>query len=67
MTDEDEELGIVFPSAQPEQEHHEFVPQRGLTASDGGKLTPQVCWRVDSLETGGRRMDGDGYFFAPPS
>ncbi|WP_063065772.1 VOC family protein [Nocardia violaceofusca] len=51
VTDEDEELGIVFLSARPEQEHHEFVLQRGRTAPAGAKLTHQVSWRVDSLET----------------
>ncbi|MFF4658524.1 VOC family protein [Streptomyces sp. NPDC001381] len=51
VTDEDEELGIVFYSARPEDEHHEFVLQRGRTAPPGVKLTHQVSWRVDSLET----------------
>ncbi len=51
VTDEDEELGIVFLSARPEQEHHEFVLQRGRTAAKGAKLTHQVSWRVDTLET----------------
>ncbi|MEX1658872.1 VOC family protein [Streptomyces pseudovenezuelae] len=51
VTDEDEELGIVFLSSRPEEEHHEFVLQRGRTAHDGAKLTHQVSWRVDSLET----------------
>lgn len=51
VTDEDEELGIVFFSARPEQEHHEFVLQKGRTAPPGSRLTHQVSWRVDSLET----------------
>lgn len=51
VTDEDEELGIVFLSAQPEEEHHEFVLQRGRTAPAGAKLSHQISWRVDSLET----------------
>ncbi|MFF4259323.1 VOC family protein [Streptomyces sp. NPDC001663] len=51
VTDEDEEQGIVFYSARPEDEHHEFVLQRGRTAPPGVKLTHQVSWRVDSLET----------------
>jgi len=51
VTDEDEELGIVFLSAQPEEEHHEFVLQRGRTAPAGSKLTHQVSWRVDSLDS----------------
>lgn len=51
VTDEDEELGIVFFSADPETEHHEFVIQKGRTAEAGAKLTHQISWRVDSLET----------------
>jgi catechol-2,3-dioxygenase len=51
VTDEDEELGIVFFSSKPEQEHHEFVLQMGRTAADGVRLTHQISWRVDSLDT----------------
>ena len=42
VTDEDDELGIVFFSARPDLEHHEFVLQRGRTAPAGSKLTHQV-------------------------
>jgi catechol 2,3-dioxygenase-like lactoylglutathione lyase family enzyme len=51
VTDEDEERGIVFFSSRPDEEHHEFVLQRGRTAPAGAKLTHQVSWRVDSLES----------------
>jgi len=51
VTDEDEEQGIVFFSARPDEEHHEFVLQRGRTAPRGTRLTHQVSWRVDCLET----------------
>ncbi|WP_405674593.1 VOC family protein [Streptomyces canus] len=51
VTDEDKERAIVFFSSRPEEEHHEFVLQRGRTAPPGAKLTHQVSWRVDSLET----------------
>ena len=50
VTDEDDEQGIVFFSAQPEAEHHEFVLQRGRTAPPGAKLPHQISWRVDSVE-----------------
>ena len=50
VTDEDADLGIVFFSSRPDDEHHEFVLQRGRTAPAGTKLTHQVSWRVDSLE-----------------
>lgn len=51
VTDEDDELGIVFFSSRPEEEHHEFVIQTGRTAPAGTKLPHQLSWRVDSLET----------------
>lgn len=51
VTDEDDDLGIVFFSARPDLEHHEFVLQRGRTAVAGAKLNHQISWRVDSLET----------------
>jgi catechol-2,3-dioxygenase len=51
VTDSDEDHGIVFLSSNPAIEHHEFVLQRGRTAPAGAKLTHQISWRVDSLET----------------
>ncbi|MGH3304225.1 MAG: VOC family protein [Streptosporangiaceae bacterium] len=51
VTDANEEAGIVFLSAQPDLEHHELVLQRGRTAPRGVKLTHQISWRVDSLES----------------
>ncbi len=51
VTDEDAELGIVFLSSHPDLEHHELVLQQGRTAPPGSKLTHQVSWRVDSLDT----------------
>lgn len=50
VTDEDGDAGIVFLSARPDEEHHEFVLQRGRTAPDGVKLTHQISWRVASVE-----------------
>ena len=50
VTDEDDEQGIVFFSAQPDAEHHEFVLQRGRTAPPGAMLPHQISWRVDSVE-----------------
>jgi catechol-2,3-dioxygenase len=51
VTDADDEQGIVFFSANPDEEHHEFVLQRGRTAPPGTMLTHQISWRVDSVET----------------
>ncbi|MDX6741557.1 VOC family protein [Actinocorallia sp. A-T 12471] len=50
VTDEDADLGIVFLSARPEEEHHEFVLQTGRTAAIGDKQQHQISWRVESLE-----------------
>jgi catechol-2,3-dioxygenase len=51
VTDEDQALGIVFLSSRPDDEHHEFVLQKGRTAPPDVKLTHQISWRVDSLQT----------------
>lgn len=51
VTDLDDDLGIVFFSSKPDQEHHEFVIARGRTAPPGTLLSHQISWRVDSLET----------------
>ncbi|MFI6816033.1 VOC family protein [Nonomuraea sp. NPDC050328] len=50
VTDSDDELGIVFFSARPEEEHHEFVLQVGRTAAIGDKQQHQISWRVASLD-----------------
>jgi len=50
VTDQDEDLGIVFFSARPEEEHHEFVLQVGRTAAIGDKQQHQISWRVESLD-----------------
>jgi catechol 2,3-dioxygenase-like lactoylglutathione lyase family enzyme len=50
VTDEDEELGIVFFSARPEDEHHEFVLQLGRTSPIGDRQQHQISWRVETLE-----------------
>lgn len=51
VTDEDHEKGIVFLSARPDVEHHEFVLARGRVAPPGVKLVQQISWRVDSLDS----------------
>ena len=50
VTDEHAELGIVFFSSRPDEEHHEFVLQTGRTAALGDKLQHQISWRVASLD-----------------
>ena len=51
VTDEDLDKGMVFLSARPETEHHEFVLARGRRAADDVKLIQQVSFRVDSVES----------------
>ncbi|WP_432181616.1 VOC family protein [Streptomyces sp. NBC_00063] len=64
VTDEDEGLEIVFFSARPDEEHHEFVLQTGRTAKIGGKQQQhQISWRVESVEdlrTFHRRFEAEG-------
>ena len=51
ITDEDLEHGIVFLSARPDVEHHEFVLARGRQAAEDVKLIQQISFRVDDLDT----------------
>lgn len=50
VTDEDADLGIVFFSARPDVEHHEFVLQTGRTAEPGAKQQHQISWRVQDIQ-----------------
>jgi catechol-2,3-dioxygenase len=50
VTDHDDEIGIVFFSARPDVEHHEFVLQTGRTAPPGSRQQHQISWRVETLE-----------------
>lgn len=49
ITDEDLELGIVFFSARPEEEHHEFVIAKGRNDPSGAKIVQQISFRLDSV------------------
>ena len=50
ITDEDlEERGMVFLSAHPDDEHHEFVLMKGRTAPPDAKLVQQLSFYVDTL------------------
>ena len=51
VTDRDDDLGIVFLSSRPAVEHHEMVLQAGRTAPRDVKLTHQISWRIDSLDS----------------
>jgi catechol-2,3-dioxygenase len=50
ITDEDlEERGMVFMSADPDREHHEFVLMKGRSAPEDARLVQQLSFTVDSL------------------
>jgi catechol-2,3-dioxygenase len=50
IADEDlEERGMVFLSADPEVEHHEFVLIKGRSAPADARLINQISFKVDTL------------------
>jgi catechol 2,3-dioxygenase-like lactoylglutathione lyase family enzyme len=50
IADEDLDRGIVFLSANPEDEHHEFVLAKGRDVPPGAKVLQQVSFKVKSPE-----------------
>jgi len=51
VTDEDPDVGLVFMSARPEEEHHELLLCRGRNVQDeDALLLQQVSFRCGSLE-----------------
>ena len=50
IADEDlEGRGMVFMSAHPNEEHHEFVLMNGRSGPDDAKVIQQLSFKVDSL------------------
>ena len=50
IADEDlEQRGMVFMSAHPEEEHHEFVLMKGRSAPPDARLIQQLSFKVDTL------------------
>jgi catechol 2,3-dioxygenase-like lactoylglutathione lyase family enzyme len=50
IADEDlQNRGMVFLSAHPEEEHHEFVIMKGRSAPADARLIQQLSFKVDSL------------------
>jgi catechol-2,3-dioxygenase len=49
-TDRDDEVGMVFLSARPDDEHHEFLLCGGRTAPAGTLMLQQVSFRCNSLD-----------------
>jgi catechol-2,3-dioxygenase len=50
IADENLERGIVFLSANPEYEHHEFVLAKGRDVPQGAKVVQQISFKVKSPE-----------------
>jgi catechol-2,3-dioxygenase len=50
VTDEDPEIGMVFMSARPEEEHHEFLLCGGRNVDSNAKVVQQVSFRCNSLD-----------------
>ena len=48
IADENLDRGIVFLSANPEYEHHEFVLARGRDVPQGAKVVQQISFKVQS-------------------
>ena len=50
IADEDiEGRGMVFLSAHPEEEHHEFVIMKGRTGDTNAQVIQQLSFKVDTL------------------
>lgn len=50
IADEDlEQRGMVFMSAHPEEEHHEFVIMKGRNASSDTRVVQQLSFKVETL------------------
>ena len=48
IADENLDRGIVFLSANPDYEHHEFVLTRGRDVPQGAKVVQQISFKVTS-------------------
>lgn len=50
VTDEDSERGMVFLSAQPDEEHHELLLMAGRNVGNEAKVVQQVSFVCPSLD-----------------
>jgi catechol-2,3-dioxygenase len=50
ITDRDQELGMIFLSARPDEEHHELLLCGGRTAPPGTLLVQQISFRCNALD-----------------
>jgi catechol-2,3-dioxygenase len=49
VTDEDPKLGMVFMSARPDEEHHEFLLCRGRNVDSDARVLQQVSFRCNEF------------------
>jgi catechol-2,3-dioxygenase len=62
IADENLDRGIVFLSANPEYEHHEFVLAKGRDVPPGAKVVQQISFKVkspDDLREYHRRLQAE--------
>jgi catechol-2,3-dioxygenase len=50
VSDEDPEMGLVFMSSRPDEEHHELLLCRGRNAGDDARVVQQISFRCNSLD-----------------
>jgi catechol-2,3-dioxygenase len=50
VSDEDPELGMVFMSSRPDDEHHELLLCRGRNVDSHARVVQQVSFRCNTLE-----------------
>ncbi len=50
MTDRDDEIGMIFFSARPDEEHHELLLCGGRTSAADALMLQQVSFRCNGLE-----------------
>jgi catechol-2,3-dioxygenase len=50
VTDQDVDVGLIFLSSRPEEEHHELVLAAGRSGPSEARILQQVSFRCDSLE-----------------
>jgi catechol-2,3-dioxygenase len=50
VTDQDIDVGLIFLSSRPDEEHHELVLAAGRSGAADARILQQISFRCDSLE-----------------
>lgn len=50
VTDQDIDVGLIFLSSRPDEEHHELVLASGRSGGADARILQQISFRCDSLE-----------------